>query len=109
MLVGDEIPNKVNPENIVDAQFSMYYHVAVAWLYGHNDWTSYEYINNEDVHTLSRQIRVSVDELMPDESLLTSVKISGKTVTIEYPVGESQNPTPSTAVEKKFLQLAENI
>jgi 2-methylcitrate dehydratase PrpD len=33
-IVGVHQPNKIHPENLVDAQFSNYYQLAIAWLFG---------------------------------------------------------------------------
>lgn len=33
-LVGEPLPNKIHPENVIDAQFSAYYQYAHAYLYG---------------------------------------------------------------------------
>ena len=109
LIVGSSTPNKVNPRNIVEAQFSIFYHVAVAWLYGHNDWTAYKYLENEDVNYLSSRVRIVVDDAVPNESLQTVVSVGGKIARIIHPLGEPENPFSKEATVAKFHSMADGV
>ena len=39
-IVGEPQPHKIKPANTVDAQFSVYFQVAAAWLDGRVDWST---------------------------------------------------------------------
>lgn len=106
MIVGRPMANKAQPTNIVDAQFSIYYHVAVAYLYGHNDWTAYQYLGNKQVEELCSRITVVVDDSIPDESLLTTVEMGDRAATVDYPLGEPENPLTWEATTAKFEKMA---
>lgn len=93
----------------MDAQFSVYYHVAVAWLHGRNDWTAYDYLGHEDVEDLCARIVVTVDDSIPDESLKTVVTVDGKPVSIEHPLGEPETPVTREVNNAKFYHMAKTI
>lgn len=109
MIVGHPAATKVRPKSIVDAQFSIYYHVAVALLYGHNDWTAYRYLGDDAVQNLCSRITVAVDDTIPDESLLTTVQVGETSVTVEHPLGEPANAVAWDATRSKFNLMANAI
>ena len=65
IIVGRPLPNKIHPKNTVDAQFSAYYQLAVAWLDGNKTgWGVYDRIHDKDVCDLAEHITVdAADDL----------------------------------------------
>lgn len=107
--VGNTAPNKLRPTNLVEGQFSLYFQFAVAWLYGRNDWDAYSHLDDERVLDFCRRIAVHVDETLRDGSLVTVAKVGDKTVTIEYPLGEPENPIGLAEVENKIKPMVEKV
>lgn len=112
-IVGVNTPNKVHPRNIVDAQFSMYYQVAVAWLYGSwTGWAAYDKLNDPKIHELCDKITVVADPSISD--LKTRLNITwedGKQQQMELlqPMGEDNNPFDKARIDAKFLSLASPV
>ena len=61
-IVAGEQANKRSPQNVVDAQFSVYFQTAVALLDGAVSWASYARIGDADVARVIERIDVSADE-----------------------------------------------
>ncbi|MFZ2307603.1 MAG: MmgE/PrpD family protein [Rhodoferax sp.] len=106
-IVGERLPNKVHPRNIVDAQFSVYFQVAVAWLDGRCNWQGYQRIGDPDVEALCAAIDVTAD---PDVaiagaalSLGTSFNLDAR---VDDPLGEDSNPFTGAPLRRKFDDLA---
>jgi 2-methylcitrate dehydratase PrpD len=114
-LVGVPLPNKIHPENIVDAQFSGYYHVAVAWLYGAQPgWTVYDYLLDAQVHALCEKIAITRDSAeftSPLQARLTVRYADGAEETRfqNAPLGEPSNPIPPSLLDKKFHSLVDPV
>lgn len=110
MIVGRPLPNKIHPEHTVDAQFSAYYQLAVAWLDGNETgWGIYSRIRDEDVAHLLDHITVDADEgLFGLAGRLEMTWEDGSTaVDIEKdPLGEPSNPFTYEQILKKFKSLA---
>ena len=102
--VGRPFTNKLSPENVVDAQFSEFYQAAIAWLYGHNDWGTYKFLEDREVLSLCRRINVSPDPAL--SVLATVVNVNGQQMIIEHPLGEPENPVKKEHVISKFISLA---
>jgi 2-methylcitrate dehydratase PrpD len=110
MVVGRPLPNKIHPENIVDAQFSAYYQLAVAWLDGNGTgWDAYSRIHDKDVSELLDRITVDASDEMRGlagrlemhwENGTTDVEIE------EHPIGEVSNPYTDDQLRKKFMSLS---
>ncbi|KAK5090363.1 hypothetical protein LTR05_000535 [Lithohypha guttulata] len=116
ILVGQKIPNKVHPENTVDAQFSAYYQVANAVVYGGtHDMAAYapERLKDEQIRGLCDKVECVVDESMRGMSCRMDVFLQDEDGnTVEYvrrdvpePLGERSHPFERQGVEKKFLGL----
>jgi 2-methylcitrate dehydratase PrpD len=103
-IVGEPLPNKVHPLNIVDAQFSVYFQTAVAWLDGKNAWQSYERIGADDIKALCGAIDVAVDETLPLAG--AEVTFGELAVRIEEPLGEDSRPFDGAPLREKFDSLA---
>jgi 2-methylcitrate dehydratase PrpD len=62
-IIEAPTPNKVHPQNIVDAQFSACYQVALAWLHGGFAGRSgYKRLHYADIHALTDRITVEPDQ-----------------------------------------------
>lgn len=107
--VGATAPNKIRPTNVVEGQFSLYFQFAVALLYGRNDWDSYQLLDDEKVLALCRRITTHLDESLRDGSLVTVAKVGDKSVKIEFPLGEPENPIGLPEVENKIRPMAEKV
>lgn len=116
ILVGQKLPNKVHPENIVDAQFSAYYQTANAILYGGtHDMAAYapERIQDAGIRQLCDKIECLVDERMKGMSCKMDVFLQdddGNVVDvvkreIPEPLGERSHPFVREKVEEKFVGL----
>ena len=108
-IVGVPSSNKIHPQNIVDAQFSMYYQVAVAWLYGAGaGWSVYEKLGDSQVDALAGKITVvGSSEIDGLETTMTVKWVNGtsKSVSLHRPLGEPSNPFTKDRVDEKFLGL----
>ncbi len=98
-------PNKVRPTNLVEGQFSLPFQFAVALLYGRNDWDAYKLLNDEKVLELCQRITVRVDESIREGSLRTVAQIGDESVTIDFPLGEPENPIRLPEVENKVRPM----
>lgn len=106
-IVGERLPNKVHPRNIVDAQFSVYFQVAVAWLDGCCNWQGYQRIGDPDVEALCAAIDVAADPRVAIAgavlSLSTPFDLDAR---IDDPLGEDSRPFTGAPLRRKFDDLA---
>ncbi|KAK7991582.1 hypothetical protein PG988_000376 [Apiospora saccharicola] len=106
-IVATEIPNKLQPQTVVDAQFSIYYQVAIAWLHGSGiGWAMYEKLADAEVLALCRRVTAVVaDDVRDLEARVTFRFADGTTMTqgIVYPLGEDKHPFSREQVHAKFL------
>ncbi|NKQ52849.1 MmgE/PrpD family protein [Amycolatopsis sp. K13G38] len=109
-IVGEPVPAKLEPRSSVDAQFSVYFQVALAWLDGRVDWTSYDRIGDPDVAAMLARITTKEDGLTTNGSRVT-IEAGGRrwTETVEVPLGEPGNWVGDDALRGKFLALAEPV
>lgn len=109
-IVGLRVPNKLHPQNNVDAQFSIYYQTAVTWLDGSaSGWKVYDRLLDTDVSELMEQISVVADEALGD--LQARIEVVYKDGTeesgfCEAPLGEVSNPLSWEHIKKKYSSLA---
>jgi 2-methylcitrate dehydratase PrpD len=110
-IVGEALPHKVHPRNVVEGQFSVYFQAAVAWLDGRVDWGSYEKIADPRVHALTERIRVSADEGIPLAGSDVAMKLDGREAQarVDQPLGEPERPVPWSLLEEKFAGLATGV
>jgi 2-methylcitrate dehydratase PrpD len=112
-VVGEPNPNKVHPVTTVDAQFSLYFQTATAWLKGSAlGWKAYGLLEDEDVRNLSDKIVVEPRE--DYEPLETSLRVEyddGSAVEehSREPSGEPGNPMKWEAEVTKFKSLTVDI
>ena len=109
-LVGDPTPNKIHPENVIDAQFSAYFQVANALLYGSaTGLDAYKKLSDASINAVSEKIEVNVDKGMTHFSSRIEVQWADghqDKVFQQYPLGEAQHPFTRDKVDKKFLSLS---
>ncbi|KAF4774633.1 hypothetical protein HER10_EVM0001802 [Colletotrichum scovillei] len=116
-IVGEPSPNKKHPKTIVDAQFSIYYQVAVAWLFGSDiGWGAYDTdkMESKQVAQLCDRIKVEInDKLEKEFEVQMTFSGIGGVGDIEeamvYPLGEDEHPFSHERVEKKFRGLTASI
>jgi len=106
-IVGEPLPAKIAPRNIVDGQFSVYFQVACAWLDGKLDWQSYERLGHADVEALAQRmtVRASTDFQGPGARL----QVEGRNdlrMEIRVPSGEPSTPLGRPRLAQKYLSLA---
>ncbi len=110
---------KINPESIVDAQFSMPFGAAVAVLYGKATLDEYtaEKIASPDVKEMMKRIKSvedpSIEGEFPQKWPATArlQTKDGRTfsVRIEYPKGDPENPLTWDELIGKFKGLTEPV
>ncbi|CAM1507617.1 Fc.00g072580.m01.CDS01 [Cosmosporella sp. VM-42] len=112
-IVGVPDINKQHPRTVVDAQFSIYYHVAMAWLYGSDlGWTAYHPSKMADTRAAELRGRIEAvsDDTVKDLEARVSFFGTDGVLLAEkcllYPLGEDENPFGSEKVKSKFLRLA---
>ena len=111
-IVGAPLPSKIHPKNVVDAQFSAYYQLAVTWLDGNTSGLAvYDRMFDADVHDLSDRIVVEADEKLSGLATRLTVQWGDETestemVTKTKVTGESANPMTMDKVVEKFMSLA---
>lgn len=106
-IVGEPLPAKVAPRNIVDGQFSVYFQVACAWLHGKVDWQSYERLGDPEVETLARRmtVRAATDFKGPGARLWVDGQAQLH-VEVSIPSGEPSAPLGRERLRQKYLSLA---
>lgn len=108
-VVGKPTPNKIHPQNIVDAQFSVYYQTAVSFLYGSNlGWSVYDYLQDEKVKRLSDKITVEIADVPnPTATTLSVTKTNGdfSEASVEVLLWEEERPVTWPGLERKFTGL----
>ncbi|GKT49816.1 uncharacterized protein ColSpa_09997 [Colletotrichum spaethianum] len=116
-IVGEPSPNKRHPKTIVDAQFSIYYQIAIAWLFGmETGWSAYdvEKMQSKQVADLCDRIEVIIDVMIGKEfeAKMSFVGVDGLgdvEDAMVYPLGENEHPLSSERVQKKFLGLVASV
>ncbi|GAB7358719.1 hypothetical protein MBLNU230_g3948t1 [Neophaeotheca triangularis] len=110
LLVGDPIPNKIRPSNVIDAQFSAYFQVANALLYGSSTGLeAYRKLSDSSIQEVCAKTNVEQDVGMVGFSCKIRVEWVDGAVdeeVMQYPLGEEQHPFTRDRVDEKFLSLA---
>lgn len=110
LLVGDPTPNKIHPTNVIDAQFSAYYQVANALLYGSNTGLqAYQKLQDTTLHQACDCISIETDAAMTQFGAKLHIQWADgtrETKEQQYPLGEVQHPFTRDKVDAKFLSLA---
>ena len=109
-IVGVPVANKIHPQNIIDAQFSIYYQAAVSFLHGSNTgWSAYDYLHDQDVHDLVEKIDCVKNGAY--RSMETEVRLRPRdgqnyTLFLPMPLGEESRPFSRDKVVAKYMSLA---
>ncbi|EXJ95564.1 hypothetical protein A1O1_00686 [Capronia coronata CBS 617.96] len=117
LVVGARTPNKVHPENMVDAQFSAYFTTANSFLYGSdNGIKCYEgnRLRDPEVRALTDKIVCVADSSITQFGSRISVEYADdglgvEEVDITFPLGEAQHPFTRDQVDAKFLSLVNPV
>ncbi|KAI7703163.1 hypothetical protein KC322_g7175 [Hortaea werneckii] len=112
ILIGDPTPNKRHPTNNIDAQFSAYFQVAHAMLYGAKtgDLAAYSRLDDPRINMLTEKIVVRIDDGMKQFSARMKIRWNGGEVverSQEFPLGEVEHPFTRERVVEKFHTLAD--
>ncbi|RMY75448.1 hypothetical protein D0862_13934 [Hortaea werneckii] len=112
ILIGDPTPNKRHPTNNIDAQFSAYFQVAHALLYGAKtgDMGAYSRLDDPGINVLTEKIVVRTGDGMKQFSARMKIRWNGgETVerSQEFPLGEMEHPFTRERVVEKFHALAD--
>jgi 2-methylcitrate dehydratase PrpD len=110
-IVGEPQPHKLKPANTVDAQFSVYFQFAAAWLDGHVDWATYRRLTDPDIAALAAHINVEQDERLPRNGSTVIIDAGGETLrtTIDLPLGEPANWISDDRLRDKFDRHARSV
>lgn len=110
-IVGGEAPNKRSPQNAVDAQFSVYFLIAVALLDGAVTHSSYARIADADVCELMQRIELRVNETVPLAGARLRYRADDdlQEAYVERPRGEPDGGPTWEATERKYYPLAEEL
>ncbi|RLI80910.1 hypothetical protein DRP07_08390 [Archaeoglobales archaeon] len=116
-IVGHPLQRKQNPQNVVDAQFSLPFAVAVAILKGrltvdeYNDNT----LNDIGVKKMMKKVSVRHNEELDKEypqkwPVVVTIKTNHDKLIMrkDYPKGEPEDPMSFKEVADKFRSLAHN-
>lgn len=102
-IVGEPQANKVQPSNIVDAQFSVYFQVALAWLEGRCAWTGYERIGQPELSALCAAIDVQADPGVAVAGAVVEIDVPGTmSERVDDPLGEDSRPFEGAALDAKM-------
>jgi 2-methylcitrate dehydratase PrpD len=109
-LIGDPTPNKIHPNNVIDGQFSAYFQVANALVYGSaTGLRAYQRLDDKDIYALSDKITVKIDPKMGGFAAHMAVEWADGTHEEKlqvHPLGEKQHPFTRDKVDEKFMSLA---
>lgn len=114
ILIGQRQANKVHPENMVDAQFSCYFQVANAVLFGgSHDMAAYDRLHDPDIKEMCERVECLVDENVKRMGARMEVFLedgNGEVVEVVRrdlgePLGERRHPFVREKVEEKFMGL----
>jgi 2-methylcitrate dehydratase PrpD len=107
-IVGERLPAKLAPRNAVDAQFSVYFQVAAAWLDGRVAWSSYLRIAAPELVAMTPRIAVTSDPTIKKLGARLEVDLDGETaaLAVEQALGEPENPLRWDELVAKFISLA---
>jgi 2-methylcitrate dehydratase PrpD len=116
-IVGEPLDRKQNPENVVDAQFSMPFALAVSLLKGKLTVSEFtrEVIHDTNVRKFMKKIEVmpsnELDKEYPKKwPVILRIKTmdGGIVKRKDYPSGEPEDPLNFDQVAKKFRSLVED-
>lgn len=112
-IVGEALPNKIHPKNIVEAQFSVYYQTAASWLYGSSQgWSVYDRLNDPAIHELCEKVIVvstSLPSMIYTTMEATWEDGSKQERILEGPLWEGDRMPAYESVKRKFISNASDV
>ena len=118
-MVVDPWQRKLNPESIVDAQFSMAFGAAVAILYGKASLDEYnmDNINSPVVKEMMQriecvedsEIEIDYPQKWPAKADIFTKDGRKFSTRVEYPKGDPENPLTWEEIIEKFKRLTEPV
>lgn len=109
ILVGDPTRNKIHPNNVVDGQFSAYFQVANALLYGSpSGLQGYKRLQDPAIHGLCGKTTVLPDEQVrgfPGRIRILWQNGKEEERYQEFALGEVQHPFTRPRMEEKYMSL----
>ena len=111
-IVGEPLPRKIEPEDAVDGQFSVYFQAAAALAGGAVTWGSYSNLQDPRILELTRRIKVEKDAslgLRTSKVILKTKKGERYEKLVELPKGEPENPLTWEEVVKKFISSVQSV
>ena len=116
LLIGAPHEQKIEPKNVVDAQFSGPFVVAAALATGRMGWDSYRLLDDPAVRALARKVRCVLDpeieaEFPANMSARVVVTRAGETVSrkVVVPKGEPGNFLTDQELAAKFHDLVDRV
>ncbi|MBU2667189.1 MmgE/PrpD family protein [Actinoplanes bogorensis] len=106
-IVGEATELKLRPSSVVDAQFSVYYQVAAATVFG--DVGPQAYARLDDPRLLAVASRVRVRASGDLQGLAAVVSTGGRTVRFDVPADEAEEGDIRGVADQKFRRLAAGI
>ncbi len=108
-IVGERSEQKLRPRGVVDAQFSVFFQAAVAWLEGNADWHSYRRIGDAAVEAMAANVTVEPDSGLALNAAEVRIEGTDRVERIDFPLGEPEHPLDWRHVEAKFASLVGNV
>ncbi|MCE0768769.1 MmgE/PrpD family protein [Pseudonocardia kujensis] len=102
-LVGRSVSPKLRPQNTVDAQFSVFFQVAVTLLAGAPGWNSYAHLDDEAVLQLIDRIEIVTDPTIPTAG--AELRSGSTAVRVDVPSGEPATLTWEDLERKSALAM----
>jgi 2-methylcitrate dehydratase PrpD len=106
-IVGEAVVLKTRPASVVDAQFSVYFQVAAATVFG--DVGPQSYARLDDPRLLAVIDRVRVEQSPDLHGLAALVSTAGRSVRFDVPADEAEEGDIRVSAEKKFRRLAAGL
>ena len=112
-IVGEALPNKIHPKNIVDAQFSVYFQTAASWLYGSNQgWSVYDRMEDPAISDLCEKIVVDSKDL--PSMVYTTIEATWEDgakeeFVLESPLWEGDRMPSYEGVKQKFVSNVSGV
>jgi len=110
-IVGGDAPNKKAPDDVVDAQFSVYFAAATALKDGAVTLDSYNNLKDPARLSIMKNTTVIEDDSLPNGGGGVDITAGGKTYSavVKVPLGEPENWIGEDRLRKKFLYLAGKV
>jgi 2-methylcitrate dehydratase PrpD len=110
-IVGGDAPSKRDPNDVVDAQFSIYFTVATALKDGSITLDSYKDLKNPGLLSLMKNCTAVQDDNIPNGGAVVEISAGGKTYSavVKIPLGEPENWIGGDKLLSKFMFLAGKV